>query len=1216
MKQTTKRVLSLLCVVAMLLALVPSVFAEPTDSAEFAFYSTTDIHGKCWDKNVLNDTNENNNLLRVATVMKSERETYKNNVVLVDNGDLYQGTPVSTYQLNLLAKGESDWPAAMALCLSEIGYDMANVGNHEFNYGWDLMTKVRAYMASRGVASVCANLYYDGTDGVHAKDENAMTPYITKELTVGGRTIKIGLLGMVTPDCTRWDIPENYPGIRFSHSDNPEKDMAKEAARYIPKMKAEGCDFIAVVFHSGLGAADGELTFSVNTENQVQRVIAKNSDIDLMVAGHDHSSGYSGNYYKDKNGKDVLVVNGGGRELTKTVFTVTKDSITVKSTENLKLNNYKSDAALLEMIQPYADLASEYVNTVAGQAVGTWDSETNYYLKQSNTMDLIQTAQMFEGTKHLAEKYDTDEKKQALYKKTGLDHIDVDMSSTSVVVNGSYHVSPGEITMKDVYRMYRYDNNLYLLPLTGQQIKDVLEQNASTRLKATISNGEVRYTTIGENFTNPVFGGLNFEYDMYQPEGSRAVIHGFANGRDFDLNKTYIVGVNNYHLGNAGCGFGKYSTADAIWSQTDDMGGGVVQDLIMEFFRDQADNEKKGVDPADFFTWKWELTYSGDPTVPQDLNGSIVGKKVDGFADGKQVLLHYAGEGTVVTATAPAGANNKLAPADATSVSNYIATDAADAVFTVEAADASDDGTAYFALKNADGKYMTAAATGNGLSMTDTLTDCGKWYAVAVDGGYHIMNVGAAYGGSHNQALEYYNGFTTYGVNDTTAYLFNIYEKVDALSKAEKLENGHKYVIYFEGDGDSVIGSDFMKASATVVGGKIILPMGENAMVVTANINDAEQVDFVTEDGKHLTTGATGGSLDLTDEAEGDLSLWAIKATDGGYNIVSVGAAYNGNHNQAVEYYSGKFTTYGLQNSGIYLFSFYEVGAKTPEDPCANGHTWDDGVVTTEPTCTKAGVKTYTCTVCKETKTEAIAALGHKWDDGKVTTEPTCTEAGVKTYTCTVCKETKTEAVAALGHVDADKDNKCDRCGEKLGEDPKPTYSDFTDLDPNGWYHDGINYMIENGMMNGEAPDTFAPHDTVTRAMLVTILYRNAGSPSVEGMTNPFTDVKAGKYYTDAVIWAFDKKITNGTSETTFEPDAPVTREQIATLLYRRAGEPKVEQDLSAFSDADRITSYARAAMQWAVSEKIISGDGDRLKAQESATRAELATMLMRLLTK
>ena len=769
MKQTTKRVLSLLCVVAMLLALVPSVFAEPTDSAEFAFYSTTDIHGKCWDKNVLNDTNENNNLLRVATVMKSERETYKNNVVLVDNGDLYQGTPVSTYQLNLLAKGESDWPAAMALCLSEIGYDMANVGNHEFNYGWDLMTKVRSYMTERGVASVCANLYYDGTDGVHAKDENAMTPYITKELTVGGRTIKIGLLGMVTPDCTRWDIPENYPGIRFSHSDNPERDMAKEAARYIPKMKAEGCDFIAVVFHSGLGEADGELTFSVNTENQVRRVIAKNEGIDIVVAGHDHYSGYSGNYYKDKNGKDVLVVNGGGRELTKTVFAVTKDSITVKSTENINLRSYASDTDLLEKIKPYADLASEYVSAVAGQAVGTWDSETNYYLKQSNTMDLIQTAQMFEGTKHLAEKYDTDEKKQALYEKTGLDHIDVDMSSTSVVVNGKYHVENGPITMKDIYRMYRYDNNLYLLALTGQQIKDILEQNASTRLEAVVTEEGVTFKTKGESFTNPVFGGLNFEYDMYQPEGSRAIIHGFANGRDFDLNKTYIVGVNNYHLGNAGCGFGKYSTADAIWSQTDDMGGGVVQDLIMEFFRDQADNEKKGVDPADFFTWKWELTYN----VPSEQ---------------------------------------------------------------------------------------------------------------------------------------------------------------------------------------------------------------------------------------------------------------------------------------------------------------------------------------------------------------------------------------------------------------------------------KPTYSDFTDLDPNGWYHDGVNYMIENGMMNGVGNGMFEPNGSVTRAMLVTILYRQASSPKVTG-DNPFEDVAPGKYYTDAVVWAFQNGIVNGTTPTTFEPEEPVTREQIATILYRQAGSPAVtETDLSHFLDASDVSSYAANAVRWAVSEGVIKG--------------------------
>ena len=215
----------------------------------------------------------------------------------------------------------------------------------------------------------------------------------------------------------------------------------------------------------------------------------------------------------------------------------------------------------------------------------------------------------------------------------------------------------------------------------------------------------------------------------------------------------------------------------------------------------------------------------------------------------------------------------------------------------------------------------------------------------------------------------------------------------------------------------------------------------------------------------------------------------------------------------------------------------------------------------------------------------------HTWDEGVVTTEPTCTEKGVKTYTCTVCKETKTEELAALGHIDENKDNLCDRCGAKLSEDPKPTYSDFTDLDSNGWYRDGINYMIENGMMNGVGDGMFEPNGNVTRAMLVTILYRQAGSPSVEGKTNPFIDVKPNKYYTNAVIWAFHNGIVNGVSPTEFEPESNVTREQIATILYRQAGSPAVtETDLSRFLDASDVSSYAANAVRWAVSEGVIKG--------------------------
>ena len=157
--------------------------------------------------------------------------------------------------------------------------------------------------------------------------------------------------------------------------------------------------------------------------------------------------------------------------------------------------------------------------------------------------------------------------------------------------------------------------------------------------------------------------------------------------------------------------------------------------------------------------------------------------------------------------------------------------------------------------------------------------------------------------------------------------------------------------------------------------------------------------------------------------------------------------------------------------------------------------------------------------------------------------------------------------------------------------------------------------MIENGMMNGVGNGMFEPNGSVTRAMLVTILYRQAGSPKVTG-DNPFEDVAPGKYYTDAVIWAFQNGIVNGTTPTTFEPEEPVTREQIATILYRREGTPEVKQDLSAFVDTDQVSSYAHAAMQWAVSKGVIKGDGNRLNAKGDATRAEISTMLMRYLTK
>ena len=403
----------------------------------------------------------------------------------------------------------------------------------------------------------------------------------------------------------------------------------------------------------------------------------------------------------------------------------------------------------------------------------------------------------------------------------------------------------------------------------------------------------------------------------------------------------------------------------------------------------------------------------------------------------------------------------------------------------------------------------------------------------------------------------------------------------DKYVKAASLKDGDEVVLFNPAQGKALskeIVATYYKVGTAVTPTDGVLETSDTAIVWTVAA-DGTGFNLINDEGKKLSIEGTFSSIPYDKEND----AWTVQTA------ATAGCVYVVNENGKYISWSSKGNfaayTFDATKEADYALELYVKSTDAP-----HVHTWDEGKVTTEPTCTKAGVKTYTCTVCKEIKTEAIAALGHKWDDGKVTTEPTCTEAGVKTYTCTVCKETKAEAIAALGHVDADKDNKCDRCGEKLGEDPKPTYSDFTDLDPNGWYHDGVNYMIENGMMNGVGNGMFEPNGSVTRAMLVTILYRQAGSPKVTG-DNPFEDVAAGKYYTDAVIWAFQNGIVNGTTPTTFEPEEPVTREQIATILYRQAGSPAVtETDLSHFLDASDVSSYAANAVRWAVSEGVIKG--------------------------
>ena len=192
--------------------------------------------------------------------------------------------------------------------------------------------------------------------------------------------------------------------------------------------------------------------------------------------------------------------------------------------------------------------------------------------------------------------------------------------------------------------------------------------------------------------------------------------------------------------------------------------------------------------------------------------------------------------------------------------------------------------------------------------------------------------------------------------------------------------------------------------------------------------------------------------------------------------------------------------------------------------------------------------------------------------------------------------------------------------GWRMDENPGTDVNPFTDISEKDWFYGDVMFVYENGLMLGTSKTLFSPHGTVMRGMMATILWRMEGSPVPKGK-NSFTDVEAGKWYADAITWTAENGIFAGYGKDKFGPDDPITREQLAAIFYRYADykgyDLTVKGDLDKFKDADKITDYAKTAMQWAVGSGLVKGkSGNLLDPQGTATRAEIAAMLHRFIEK
>ena len=390
------------------------------------------------------------------------------------------------------------------------------------------------------------------------------------------------------------------------------------------------------------------------------------------------------------------------------------------------------------------------------------------------------------------------------------------------------------------------------------------------------------------------------------------------------------------------------------------------------------------------------------------------------------------------------------------------------------------------------------------------------------------------------------------------------------------------------------------------------------------------------------------------------------------------GNSYVDSYTQAADHsYTSEVTKQPTcTEEGIRTFTCTNCGKSYTESIPMIAHSYE--AVRTDPDCTHMGYTTYTCSVCGDSyKADFVDAAGHDCEatvvaptcegygytenhckhcdytyiseirqplghDDKLTgaKDATCTEPG---YTgdmvCTRCGEvhSKGEEIPALGHDYGDwttvkeadcfhtglEERKCGRCGEtEQRETTAETCSSeaYTDLDRNGWYHEYVDWVLKNGVMNGVGGGLFEPNGETTRAMLVMVLYRMAGAPDMAGRESSFTDVSADSWYGAAVIWASENGIVNGVGGGLFDPDASLTREQMAMMLYRFAGylgsNTEKRADLSAYGDADAVSAFAQDAMAWAVSTGLVTGskeaDGTYLAPQGLAAREQAAAILMR----
>jgi 2',3'-cyclic-nucleotide 2'-phosphodiesterase/3'-nucleotidase len=512
------------CFLIACILTLSAILPLQAQTVKLKLVETSDVHGSLFPWDFINDKPTSASLAQVYSYVEEQRRDTGQSIILLDNGDILQGQPLVYYYNFEDTKTEH----ICASVMNYMKYDAATVGNHDIEPGHPVYDKIVKEFKFPWMAA-------------NAVDTKTCEPYFIPYTILNRNGVKIAILGLITPGVPMW-LPEKiWSGIDF-------QDMVVSAKKWVEIIREkEHPDVLIGLLHAGVDENYESQTAEIPLNENASQMVAKQvPGFDAIFVGHDH---HGWNYtVKDPDGKEVLILGtlSGSRTATEATIVLSKTAETGRwkkeiSGNIIQIEKYLPNKAFMSEFEPVINKIKAYVAKPIGEFTETISTHESVF-GDSPFIDLIQQIQL------------------------ELTHADV---SFAALLSFNAEIKKGKVYVRDMFNLYKYENLLYTMKLSGQEIKDYLEysygqwfnqmKNADDNLinfrrddkgNFILSHGSPQLAASYFNFSSAA--GINYIVDVSKPAGERITISALTDGKPFDLKKSYTVAINSYQANGGG----------------------------------------------------------------------------------------------------------------------------------------------------------------------------------------------------------------------------------------------------------------------------------------------------------------------------------------------------------------------------------------------------------------------------------------------------------------------------------------------------------------------------------------------------------------------------------------------------------------------------------------------------------------------------------------